>query len=288
MLPAARSRSKLTVWTMVAGFLALVCISIVSLAQFGFLLGRAAHAQGKNEIAKPAAGSTTPIEKTRALIRELEAQIVDLRGQVQKLEVTLGRARTILADLDRSREVSGGIADPPPSVPGLDPSWEQRERYLSEQSIAEKTPWLWPAETATPEACARGFGDGYEVEIVQPKEPSLSPTIRVRKNGEDIVAWRAHSASVFVRRGDMLYYADFSPSASGCRIVGYHLQAREEIWKTPLLGVGRLAHSMYHNRVNMKLDNRHLIIYGDEAASRYIELLDPFTGRIVGHRLWRG
>ena len=99
-------------------------------------------------------------------------------------------------------------------------------------------------------------------------------TIRVRKDGEEIVAWRAHQASVFVRDGDLLYYADFSPHANGCRIVAYHLQAREESWKTPLLGIGSVSHSLYTNRVNMKLEGTHLIVYGDEAGGRYIEILD--------------
>jgi hypothetical protein len=269
----------LLAWTVMAGFGALACLWVASLAQFSFLAGRTVHAQDANELARQAAGSTAAIEKTRALIVELEAQIVDQRGHVQKREATLRHARTILADLEQSRE-----PDRPASYPSLDPSWEHRETHLSEQTIADKTPWSWPAESATPEICARGFGHGYEVEIVQPKEPSSYPTIRVRKNGEDIIAWRAHLGSVFLRRGDMVYYADFSPSASGCRIVGYHLQAREEIWKTPLMRGSPLGHSMYANRVNMKLDDLHLIVYRDESSGRYIELLDPFTGRIVGEK----
>ena len=82
---------------------------------------------------------------------------------------------------------------------------------------------------------------------------------------------------------DTFYYAEFSPYASGCSIVAYHLDHGER-WKTPLWGIGPLGNSMYTNRVNMKLDGNHLIVYGDESAGRYIQLLDIRTGRIVGRR----
>ena len=86
----------------------------------------------------------------------------------------------------------------------------------------------------------------------------------------------------------MLYYADFHPNASGCAIVAYNLKRREELWKTPLLGMGSVSHSMYTNRVNLNVDRDHLIVYGDEAAGRYIELLNAATGRTVAHRIIRG
>jgi hypothetical protein len=288
MTPVTRERSRLRAWSLAAGVLTLAGLLIASTSRLSLFAGRTVHAQGTDEVAKNSAGSPTIIEEVRGLVRDLEAQAEVQRSQMQKTEAGLRRARAILDELERGRSVSNENRDRPASPLVRDPSGVLREKDLPEQSLAERTPWSWPAVTATPEACARGFGGGYEVEIVEPKEATMDPTIRVRKDGEEIVAWRAHRSSVFVRGGDLLYYADFSPHATGCRIVAYHLKAREESWKTPLLGIGPVSHSMYGNRVNLKLEGDHLIVYGDEAAGRYIEVLDRFTGRTVGHRGRRG
>jgi hypothetical protein len=180
---------------MVAEWSALACLSVSVLARLGFVAGQTANAQSKSEVAKPATGAPAAIEEIKALIRELEAQAVDQRGQVEKIEVSLRRARTILADLERSRNASEGVPDRQAVRPSAGPPWDLGARYVSEQSIAQNTPWSWPVETATPEACIHTFGDGYEFEIVQPKVRSSRSTIGVRRNGEDIVAWPVHSAS---------------------------------------------------------------------------------------------
>ena len=138
-------------------------------------------------------------------------------------------------------------------------------------------------DTSSPQACAKQFGGGYDVEITEPKDRITPSMIRIRKAGREIVALPAHSGSVFARGGEVLYYAEFSRYSQGCRIVAYHLR-QGELWKTPLWGVATMGHSMYENRVNMKLDGNQLIVYGDESAGHYIELVDIRTGRIVGKR----
>lgn len=228
-------------------------------------------------------GATRAISELSALIGELEAQADGQRGQLQKTEASLARARSILGDLERSQAATESPRNSPKSKQRFKPGDPMKDETLSQQALAEKTAWAWPAETATPQACARQFGGGYEVEVSEAKDASSTPMIQIRKDGRDIVAWPAHVASVFVRGGDVLYYADFSPYSSGCSIVAYHLR-HGETWKTPLWGIGPLGQSMYANRVNMKLDGNHLIVFGDESAGQYIELLDIQTGRLVGKR----
>jgi hypothetical protein len=286
MAPAIQTHRRRMAWSVAAGSSVLAGLSLIATAHLGTIGERTAHAQSA-EGARKQAGATT-IEEMRLLVGELEAQAEVQRGQLQKTEANLRRAQAVLSELERGQGVARQNPDRPASYPQQNPAGPLRIEDLPEQSLAERTPWSWPAETATPEACARAFGDGYEVELVEPKEPRGPRTIRVRKNGEEIIAFRGHSASVFVRRGDVLYYADFHPSASGCRIVAYHLQAREELWKTPLIWIGPDAHSIYSNRVNMKLDGDHLIVYRDESHGRSIELLDVGTGRTVGHKGRRG
>jgi hypothetical protein len=284
MMPATGYRSRRLAWSLAAGLSAMACSALIST----LLADRTVHAQGADESARNSAGVSATIDEIRGLVAELEAQAEAQRGQIRKTEASLLRARALLANLERGRGASKEDRDRPSPPLSLDPAWAPQEKYLPEQSLAGKTPWSWPSETATPEACARSFGGGYEVDIVEPPAPSSYPRIRVRQDGEEIIAWRAHSASVFVRQGDTLYYADFHPNATGCAIVAYNLRRREELWKTPLLGMGTVAHSMYTNRVNMKVDRDHLIVYGDEASGRYVELLNAATGRTAAHRVIRG
>jgi hypothetical protein len=283
-MPATRYRSRLLAWSLAAGLTAMACSALIST----LLADRTVRGQGADESARNPAGVPTTIDEIRGLVAELEAQVEAQRGQIQKTEASLLRARALLADLERGRAASIHDPDRPAPPLSLDPAWAPQEKHLPEQALAGKTPWSWPSETATPEACARSFGGGYEVDIVEPPAPSSYPRIRVRQDGEEIIAWRAHSASVFVRHGDMLYYADFHPNATGCAIVAYNLQRREELWKTPLLGRGPVSHSMYTNRVNLKVDRNRLIVFGDEASGRYIEILNAATGRTVAHRVIRG
>jgi hypothetical protein len=288
MMPAPRHRSRILAWSLAAGLSAMAWLSLISTPRPGLFAGRTVRAQGADVSARNPAGAPTAIDEIRSLVADLEAQAGAQRSQIQKTEASLLRARALLADLERGRGASKHDPDRQAPPLSLDPSWSPQERYLPEQSLAGKTPWSWPSETAAPEACARAFGGGYEVDIVEPTGPSSYRRIRVRQDGEEIIAWRAHSASVFVRHGDTLYYADFHPNATGCAVVAYNLRRREELWKTPLLGMGAVSHSMYTNRVNMKVDRDHLIVYGDEASGRYIELLNAATGRTVAHRVIRG
>jgi hypothetical protein len=259
------------------------CILVAAAANSG--AGRASAPYGQTSKSEPKAASnqTSGTEETRTLIRELESQAEVQRDQLQKTETSLRRARAILTDLERAQQPRNAISPARSSKHTFNPNDPMQGETLSQQALAEKTPWSWPVETATPEACARHFGGGYDVEIKSPDVPSLPPMVEVRKDGKTIVSWRAHIASVFLRGTDTLYYAEFSPYYSGCSIVAYHLDHGER-WKTPLWGIGPLGNSMYTNRVNMKLDGNNLIVYGDESAGRYIQLLDIRTGRIVGRR----
>ena len=266
---------------LVAGFSALACLLVVSTSHSSFSVGLPRRDQNQDAVTKASQESTKAILELRSVIGELEAQVEVERVQIQKLETSLRQARAILSELERSEATGDPNRNQPRSRTWIDPNDPMREETLSKQALAEKTQWAWPLETATPQDCARNFGGGYDVEIAQPKEPSSPTMVQVCKDGNDVVTWRADTGSVFVRGSDVVYRAEFSPYASGCSAVAYHLK-RGELWKTPLWGIGPMGNSMYTNRVNMKLDGDYLIVYGDESAGRYIQLVDIRTGRIVG------
>ena len=53
-------------------------------------------------------------------------------------------------------------------------------------------------------------------------------------------------------------------------------------------GLGPIKHSGYSNQVAMEADHQLITVRGKESMGRYIEFLDPRTGRILGHRIYEG
>jgi hypothetical protein len=101
-----------------------------------------------------------------------------------------------------------------------------------------------------------------------------------------------HTESAIVIRGDALYVANFSPIANGCSVVAYDLTTGKKAWEKHLEGIGLVKHSKYRNRVVMVVekhpDKNHfaLVITGDEAAGRYVEVIDLGTGKQLAHKTY--
>jgi hypothetical protein len=91
---------------------------------------------------------------------------------------------------------------------------------------------------------------------------------------------------VFRISGDTLYYASFQPSASGADIVAVDLTTGKQLWKTSLKGLGPIQHSGYHNVLNLEADDTVVTVFGNEAMGRYVEFLDPKTGKALGHHVY--
>ena len=57
------------------------------------------------------------------------------------------------------------------------------------------------------------------------------------------------------------------------------------LWTIHLDGIGPIAHSAYHNRVQMRIVDGHPTVFGSEAR-RYIEQRDAATGALVSQQLF--
>lgn len=75
--------------------------------------------------------------------------------------------------------------------------------------------------------------------------------------------------------------------ATGCKIVAIDLTNGTIQWTTQLKGVGAVSHSRYSNAVNMEATDNVVIVRGNEAAGRYVEILDIGTGKTVGYRVYK-
>ncbi|HYT87953.1 MAG TPA: hypothetical protein VEL76_04480 [Gemmataceae bacterium] len=179
-------------------------------------------------------------------------------------------------------------------------------KVINYQAVAERLPWRWSDREAsltwsvTHHLTAdefRGPTQGVGFWFVIPLKAGPP--------------FQGHSETVFTRWGDRLYLADFSPIATGCRVVAVNFKTGGRLWQNKLKGLGPIGHALsegcaaasgnwqnklkglgpighskYRNRINITTDGKIITVWGNEAAGRYVELLDKQTGRTVGHKVF--
>ena len=156
------------------------------------------------------------------------------------------------------------------------------------QKIADATPWSWSAVRASVGDSFLKFPNTYQVEMIRKKNKYGEITIRLVDDGKEIVAWEGHNRSVFSLNGDVLVYADFLSSRTGCSVVAYDLKKQKQLWKTSLKGLGPIPHFGYSNSVNLEIINNDAVrVFGNESAGQYLEIADLKTGKTVGHRQYK-
>ena len=156
------------------------------------------------------------------------------------------------------------------------------------QKIADATAWSWSAERASVGDSFLKFPNTYQVELVRKKNKYGEITIRLTEEGKELVAWEGHYRSVFSLSGDVLVYADFLSSRTGCSVVAYDLKNKKQLWKTDLKGLGPIAHFGYSNSVNLEIINNDAVrVFGNESAGQYLEIVDLKSGKTVGHQKYK-
>ena len=156
------------------------------------------------------------------------------------------------------------------------------------QKIADATPWSWSAERASITDSFLKFPNTYQVELIRKKNKYGEITIRLLDDGKELIAWDGHYRSVFFLNGDVLVYAAFHPSSTGCAVVAYDLKNGKQLWKTALTGLGPIRHFRYSNSVNLDIINNDAVrVFGSESAGQYLEIVDLKTGNTVGHRKYK-
>jgi len=82
-----------------------------------------------------------------------------------------------------------------------------------------------------------------------------------------------------------LYSARHGDISSGCTLHAFDVQTGREKWTVSLTGLGPIAHSKYFNLVEARMIGGRIVVFGWEAAGRYIEARDPATGAMLAHQL---
>jgi hypothetical protein len=52
-------------------------------------------------------------------------------------------------------------------------------------------------------------------------------------------------------------------------------------------GIGPTLHSKYGNRVQLRVINNWLVVFGDESGGRYVEVVDSKNGQRLSNRMVR-
>jgi hypothetical protein len=156
------------------------------------------------------------------------------------------------------------------------------------QKMADATAWSWSAERASVADSLLRFSKDYQVELIRPKNKFGEITIRLVDDGKEHFAWEGHYRSVFTSSGNVLVYAAFLPSRTGCAVVAYDLKTQKQLWKADLKGLGDIAHFGYSNSVNLDIINNGAVrVFGNESAGQYLEIVDLKTGKTVRHRKYK-
>lgn len=158
------------------------------------------------------------------------------------------------------------------------------------QNSVDSEAWRWDGEQAALLYSVSRYMSDHQVEITSPKlntdgpQPYKRLTFRILEDGKELYSFKAHPGTVFVRRGDSLYIADFVPGATGCSIIAYDFKANKELWKTRLQSVSHWPHSAYHNAVAIEDRGDALKIRGKESLLHYVEYVDMKTGKTLAQR----
>ncbi len=176
------------------------------------------------------------------------------------------------------------------AVPLLLPCGCGRKKGVGAES--HKPPWEWSDREAT---LAYSLGrqlDDYQVEVIQGKGGIMASdnplTIRISDAGKLVYRWKGHWGTVFTRREDTLYIADYCPLQTGCTVFAVDFKRNKELWRSKLKGLGPVAHSKYSNSVCIGNDGDTILVYGQEAGGSYREKLDRRTGKTVSNEVLRG
>lgn len=160
------------------------------------------------------------------------------------------------------------------------------------QKIADAASWEWQPEQATVLSSMMLCPKDYKVEIIRPQNTFGELTIQFYHDDRLDCTINGHAYTTFVIDEDILYYADYSHSTTGCALVAYDMKARKQLWKSDLEGIGPIEHFGYSNEVIVQLAQgsslapRTIQVRGNERAGKYLEFVDAKTGKSVAHRLF--
>jgi hypothetical protein len=138
--------------------------------------------------------------------------------------------------------------------------------------------WFWSDEQATRQYSMDQVKKPYSASLQVVDRDQM---VEIATKGKKVLSIPTHEFSVFTIKDGKLYLAEFHFMASGCQVESFDLKTGKSVWKTPLKGLGPIAHSKYRNRVLIRFEGKTLVIYGNESSGQYREVLEPKSGKML-------
>lgn len=88
--------------------------------------------------------------------------------------------------------------------------------------------------------------------------------------------------------GQTVYVAHYCAIASGATLLALDLKTGQQRFATTLRGLGPIDHSKYSNHIVLKEQDGFVVVFGNEAAGRYVEVVDPQTGKTLSNHVRPG
>jgi hypothetical protein len=152
---------------------------------------------------------------------------------------------------------------------------------------ATDEPWDLTGTVSEFSVSLAGDTGGYLVRMIETGEAFekyelvVADSAGMEKFRQHILSWE--HTPFFIRDG-IIYYPQYRETANGCKWVAFDLVRGRELWTTRLFGIGFVSHSEYTNQIYCKTVGQRIVVYGDEAAGQYVEILDMRTGRTIANR----
>jgi outer membrane protein assembly factor BamB len=109
--------------------------------------------------------------------------------------------------------------------------------------------------------------------------------------GDDVVlpfAEGEFSTGAAVTYEGVVFLAHGSAIATGATLYAIDPGDGTIRWQRRLRGAGPVAHSEYFNALQVGVEGDAIVVYGNESAGRYLEVVGPDTGRVLASKLWTG
>lgn len=153
--------------------------------------------------------------------------------------------------------------------------------------------WRWrhPArgDAETPCRFVKGGPGGASFHLVLDDDGNKGTVECKSPEGETL--WLAELApqggdcGVLLAARERVFVARCPCIASGCVLIALDMVSGKRLWRTRLEALGPVGHSQYLNRVQLSFQPDHgLVVYGNESGGKYIEVVDPATGRSLSNR----
>lgn len=168
------------------------------------------------------------------------------------------------------------------------------------EKVAREAQWEWPRPDPTFLSSAMDYDPDSPYDVIihrypwkvalERKDPDAFGCFfdfEIMRNGEVLFQKAAQDRTVFQIRGNRIFFTQFNDFKSSCKIICFDLDAKKLLWETELkTAILITGHSAFHDRVSLKAGDKVVRVYGWEPNGKYVEYLDPNTGKRLAQRIF--